>query len=201
MGAVSVVLMGLGFAEQANTVVTRFEPWQLQALGATLFVIAVVRVLVRYDKEHSQRRAVGAPLAKPPTVAVAPPQNTFVAPTSWVEGKPDPSILPPNIVDEYIALILSDPTELQQRRMMQPYDGKWIVLELTLLSTHQQDGELQTLMRYQNDGGVSEMVWVHFDMAWEDYIHGVKKGGKIRFKGKVHVGKRGNPRFVEAVPL
>src|SRR3546814_18519159 len=63
VGAFSVISYGLGIAEQAQAITIRFKAWQLQALGAAFFFIAVVMVLVSYDQERratrSEERRVG----------------------------------------------------------------------------------------------------------------------------------------------
>jgi hypothetical protein len=51
-GAAGVILLTLGYADQAEAIATRFAPWQFQALGAAFFVIFVVMVLVSYDRKH-----------------------------------------------------------------------------------------------------------------------------------------------------
>jgi len=51
-GAAGVILLALGYADQAEAIATRFEPWQFQALGAAFFVVFVVMVLVSYDQKQ-----------------------------------------------------------------------------------------------------------------------------------------------------
>src|SRR3546814_8355389 len=57
VGAFSVISYGLGIAEQAQAITIRFKAWQLQALGAAFFFIAVVMVLVSYDQERRATRS------------------------------------------------------------------------------------------------------------------------------------------------
>lgn len=49
-GATGVIFAALGYADQARAIRTTFEPWQLQALGASLFVVFVVMVLISYGR-------------------------------------------------------------------------------------------------------------------------------------------------------
>lgn len=53
IGALGMIFAALGYAEQAEAIATKFEPWALQALGAALFVIFVVMVLMSYS--HAER--------------------------------------------------------------------------------------------------------------------------------------------------
>lgn len=64
--ALAVATAVLSYAEQADAIVTAFEPWQYQALGAILFMVAVFKVL--YDFE--QRLPSGG-AAKPKVELVA----------------------------------------------------------------------------------------------------------------------------------
>src|SRR3546814_1366297 len=101
VGAFSVISYGLGIAEQAQAITIRFKAWQLQALGAAFFFIAVVMVLVSYDQE---RRAT-------PAVVQA------ISSKGLNDATPDPKVLPANIAAEYAAMMSRGHTDLQEQRL------------------------------------------------------------------------------------
>src|SRR3546814_20663580 len=107
VGAFSVISYGLGIAEQAQAITIRFKAWQLQALGAAFFFIAVVMVLVSYDQE---RRAT-------PSVVQA------ISSKGLNDETPDPKVLPANTAAEYSAMLSRGHTNLQKQRLLKTYAG------------------------------------------------------------------------------
>ncbi len=196
-GAIGVLLAGLGYADQAGAIATTYEPWQLQACGAALFVIFVVRVLVSYDQTQV---AKPLPVDEPSDVLPANDehQNGTLAAASLVT---DADILPAAISKEYLAFITTRPTQLQIRKMMKPYEGKWLILDMQLQSLTERSKDIAALMDYTSKGKSSDLVWVSFGKEWEDHLHKVNKSAKLRFKGRIKVGETGLPEFVDAVPL
>ncbi|MGV7122280.1 hypothetical protein [Sphingopyxis sp. 550A] len=98
VGTFGMVSYGLGIAEQAQAITTRFKVWQLQALGAGFFFMSVVMVLVSYDHERP---------VEPAVVQADPAKVQNVA-------TPDPNVLPGNIASEYVALMSRAHTSLQE---------------------------------------------------------------------------------------
>jgi hypothetical protein len=200
LGALGIILAALGFAEQADTIVTRFEPWQLQAVGALFFVIFVVKVLISYDGEHVARGlGQDGASAQIPKAHISSPSVEVAA------GDPelvvDPTILPADVAREYLDLLMARPTELQKRRMLLPYNGKWMLLTLTLGSIARRNSKLRAFVRHKAGDQQSEFIVAYFDLVWEDHLHNLATGTLIRFKGRVSVGEEGDPEFIDCTPL
>lgn len=84
---------------------------------------------------------------------------------------------------------------------MKPYAGKWMLLDLKLRAIQRSGDEIQAMLRKETGDGDSEYIFAHFDIKWEDHLHGVRKGDILRFKGRIVVDDRREPYFADAVPL
>ncbi|MXP08687.1 hypothetical protein [Pseudoblastomonas halimionae] len=105
IGAVGLVFSALGFASQAHAIATRFKAWQFQALGAALFFVAVIMVLVSYDQGQSSE--VQRPI---PRVSQSAPETA------------------------YVELIAKRGTRLQQQAFLKQHVGETFDLSLKLAS-------------------------------------------------------------------
>jgi hypothetical protein len=195
-GAVGVVLAALGYADQAGTIITRFQPWQLQALGAALFIVFVVLVLASYHKQQGTR-----PMSDVGTIGSKPTEERRELATSqYSSDLSDPNTLPEAVVAEYKELMCSDPTQLQLRKMMKPYEGKWMILEMQLRDLIERDDNIAAMMGFEDQSWFSDSVWVYFGKQWFDHLHGIARGAKVRFKARIVVRDSGDPYFVDAIP-
>lgn len=131
LGAVGVTLAILGYADQARDVLTGFDPWQLQASGAGLFVVAVVMILYRWDQEQSLKVAQGphAPSAPREIISdAAPPKAERIE----AAPKPPPSssgkriYVGENITPKVLSAMFEGKTTLQGKRATEPFVGKWM---------------------------------------------------------------------------
>ena len=196
-GAVGALLAAIGYADQAGAIITKYEPWQLQACGAALFAFFVVKVLASYD-ETQAAKVSGEALAPVSTQLENLNTNTELNGQSDILTS---EILPTVIANEYIDLMCSEPTQLQQRKMLKPYEGKWLVLELYLYSLTDGKKEITAMMHYKDKKRESAFIWVKFGKNWEDHLHKINKGSSLRLKGRISVGETGAPQFVDAIPL
>ena len=62
-GGAGIVLLALGYADQARDIL-KFQPWQLQAAGALLFIVSVILILYKGEADHVARlQPAAAPAA------------------------------------------------------------------------------------------------------------------------------------------
>jgi hypothetical protein len=198
-GACGVILAALGYADQAGTIITSFEPWQLQATGAALFVLFVIMVLASYDKAHlNQRQANAQPT---PSEIASPLQALSQSFPEARTSEPSPDVLPELVVNAYLSLMTSKHTVLQEEKFLQPYDGKWMQFELEIASLEKSDGELRGQFFHEIDGRTTSSIFVKFPLKWKDHLNHIAAGDKLRFKAKVKIKEQTRPEFVEGVPL
>lgn len=181
VGTFGVISYGLGIAEQAQAITTRFKAWQLQALGAGFFFISVVMVLVSYDQERRVE----------PAVVQASPAKVQNAATS------DPDVLPGKIASEYVALMSRAHTSLQEQRFLKAYVGKHMDVSLELASLERR-GEV---LRGQFRAGRNADVFVEFSPDWEDYLLSKNVGDTISFRVKILGDEASGYGLGEASPL
>lgn len=138
IGAVGLVLAALGFADQADAIMTAFEPWQLQALGAAIFVTAVIMVLYAFDKEQRARIAGFEP--KSPQQSVPNPPKPSVTPATTIADQTASRADPPSQpagkdgrvyveahqTPEKLSDMCEGKTTHQARRATEPFIGKWM---------------------------------------------------------------------------
>ncbi|QCB56308.1 hypothetical protein E5675_18985 [Sphingopyxis sp. PAMC25046] len=179
VGAFGVITYGLGIAEQAQAIVTRFKAWQLQALGAAFFAVAVVMVLVDFEQTRSGGVAHSAP----------------VLPS--VEGSPNPNVLPANISAEYEQLMSGPHTELQEQRFLKTYSGKHLELTLKLVTIRQEGSGL----RGQFYAGGNPGVFATFAPEWKEYLLSKNVGDMIRFRAKIIGDEASGYALGEASPI
>lgn len=181
VGAVGLISYGLGVAEQAQALATRFKAWQLQALGAVFFFVAVVMVLVSYDAERRE----------PSSVSKSPLAETL-------SSSPTPGVLPESISAEYFQLMAGKPTDLQVQRFLKSHAGKFIDLSLPLAALD--DGGSSGL-RGQFYADDQPSVFVTFSPEWGDYLQGKNVGDTIRFRAKIISERETRYALGEARPL
>lgn len=166
LGALGMIFSALGFAEQANAIVTKYKAWQLQALGAALFFIAVITVLVSYDSDRG-----ALPIAAPPG-----PAASIAAPVN-----PDPTVLPSGVAAQYVDMMSRGRTDLQVQRFLSRHDGKSLDLSLKLASLSIRE----TGLKGQFYAGSNPNVFVTFLPEWADHLEGKNAGDTVTFRAKI----------------
>jgi hypothetical protein len=133
-GAIGLMFLAAGYADEGLKLWAIVQPWQLQALGATFFVIAIIMILYQWDQERLKTSIdsavpIAAPLPSPPSNALAPPPKTkpvsapVPAPISSTENR---VILGPNLTPEVLMRLCVGKTQVQAQRAIQLYIGKWM---------------------------------------------------------------------------
>lgn len=184
LGAIGVISYALGIAEQAQAIATRFKAWQLQALGAGFFFIAVVMVLVSF---HDRQEATIVEDTRPAVAAQTPPE---------VPASLDPNVLPASVAQSYIDLMASDHTDLQEQRFLAPYEGKIIVLDLELASLSRQGARFMGQFR----AGRNAEVFAYFSREWAEHLATRNVGESVRFQAKI-IQQDGDYILADAKPL
>ncbi|GEM_PF-2275796 len=175
VGAAGMALTLIGFAEQAEKIATGWKAWQLQALGAALFFISVIMVLVSYDSERAD--VASADVTHPITATAAEPAAMGL------------------LEREYLSLMSGKHTKLQEQKFLRTYVGKEMELSLELASI---DGYLLT---GQFLAGDNADVFVSFSREWADYLANKNVGDKIRFRATIMKERENYYSLGKAKPL
>lgn len=137
LGALGIITMVLGYADQAADIWATVQPWQLQAGGAMLFVLAIILILYKWDQE--QQHTASAPASKgrseveperrrakaepaPKGLSSPPPP----APLAAAETDKSKVILGANVTADSLMAAARDKTALHADRAVGMYIGKWI---------------------------------------------------------------------------
>lgn len=145
-----------------------------------MFVVAVVKVLMSFDKEH-QLRLSAAPPADEPTIAAS---------TGAAASRNDPSVLPKNISAEYVEMKSGGCTEIQEMRFLRQYVGKWMELDLQVISLSDEGTWLRAICWPKAKATRREAaVVVYFERKWEDHLQHLKKGDTVRVRTKISAYK------------
>ena len=120
----------LGYADQAMDIWAAAEPWQMQAGGALLFVVATVMVLYGFEQEQKAGR-VDQPTSSAPTTATA--ATPAAAPLPVKAAEPEhprgSDVLPENITPQFLVGLFQGVTAVQGKLKAKTYIGR--LLQLT----------------------------------------------------------------------
>jgi hypothetical protein len=134
-GAIGIALMVLGYADQAADLWVSAQPWQLQAGGAALIVLAIILMMYRWDQEHQTRHTAGHAAANLPTAASIPAPVTspsIAPPPVEAEAEPDQPrkagrvYVGKNITPGYLRSLYQNQTRYHADLATAPFKGKWI---------------------------------------------------------------------------
>jgi hypothetical protein len=183
VGTTGILLLAIGYAQEADAIMTSFQPWAWQATGAAFFVIAVVMLLFRYDQQQSDRAPVPS-VAKEPK-APPPPPTAKQRPST----KPVRSDLPKlsgrtyvgdGIDLDYLTSLCTDKTTHQAQQIVKPFIGKWIRISAKFDDLRMVSSDLAqvsvgprdvfTLLYFRNDFDKLEMLRPGQDLTVEGRI-------------------------------
>lgn len=133
VGSVGIVLAALGFLDQAGDIVTSFAPWELQALGAAIFVVSVVMILYRYDQAHQAREETPS-LA--PKVELAPLDYASNPPALAAPDSQGRAVVGASVTPEYLMGLFKGQTHAQALKLIEAYLGRWIQTTLTVSNVY-----------------------------------------------------------------
>ncbi|MEZ5655265.1 MAG: hypothetical protein R3E04_05165 [Sphingobium sp.] len=128
VGTIGAISLVLGYIDQAINIFTKFQSWQLQALGAALIVTFVVMVLMSFDKTHGRQRissqssGLSAPTRQFGTVEIAEPEEINIRPPTN-DGR---VFLATNIDPVVLMDMRKGKTSLHGDKAVEPYLDKWL---------------------------------------------------------------------------
>lgn len=110
-------------------------------------------------------------------------------------------ILPAQTASAYVALKMSDHTEVQEMRFLGKYADKWIELNLTLFGLDLEGNSIRAHLYKHAGKRRSSAFFVYFDREWEDHLEHLRTGDDLRFLAQIKLQKYGPPQLRNGRPL
>jgi hypothetical protein len=142
-GAVGILLLTLGYADQAANIIAVAEPWQMQARGAALFILCIVLVLYRWEKEQqkhlkvSENAGISHAVSMPAPELAVPKWEMKQDSTAAQHKSPkqknmklprDRVFVGEKISVSFLRNLYRENTTAQADRITQPYKAKWMAI-------------------------------------------------------------------------
>ena len=213
VGAIGLIFLALGYADQAKNIWEAAEPWQLQGLGAAFFILAVILMLFRYDQAHanaSKSAFLSLPSAVPDTVAVVRPSSLEKGPTAAQAPHPQAgasSRVPSGeiyagdrVTGRSLRLICEGKTTHQQRLIVAPYLGKWIKVSGTVRNVTPSDYGGWSVSLAEDDRQIAETTQIQFRIDQIPFLETLSAGDRIAALGKIDRVDEYTVRLTDAFP-
>ena len=175
----------VGFLDTANTITTKFPPWALHAVGSGMFAVFVLMVLMKMDKEHRERARpqrddfrLSQPLTAAAAISAPSPQQLG---ERLVESESDGRVfLTSNGDPAKLMAMCAGMTDVQAKRIVVPYLGKWIRYRGSVRDVHA--GHKRATIIFQTGNGTVIRGELTKNVELADILH---VGDEIEVIGKL----------------
>jgi hypothetical protein len=183
-----VIAIG-GLILHAHDLVTLVPSIYLAVFGLLLFFLSVIGILMKWDQQARSSAPAKAPASAPAIrVATAPPAKTTPQTPQRIPVviSPPPALTKDRIfvetTVEYLLKLIEGKMQTEKQRIIQPFVGKWLAMELTVTEvyTGQHHASVQ-----DNDHHKGTSFKFNFDPKWNDRLDVLAGGQKAKVIGKI----------------
>lgn len=178
-GALGVISLALGYADQAQKISTDFEPWQLQGLGAAFIIVFIVLVLMKMDKAYRERFGAMVPASPAPAKAALTETTKPAVPAFTPAANDGRTFLAADLTPAKMMAMCKGKTDVHAVAAVAPYLGKWFRFSGKVANVFLIGGKV-TITFDVSDGTAVKARTKNSELA--DVLH---VGDKIEVEGKI----------------